>query len=75
MSGLNTIEGDFDENIFQETFHELIERHEILRASIKTNNDGEVYQSIKSSSDFIPSLKEWKDLVLRRYYCCLLKYM
>ncbi|WP_206196636.1 condensation domain-containing protein, partial [[Flexibacter] sp. ATCC 35103] len=63
MSGLNTIEGDFDENIFQETFQEILERHEILRASIKTNNDGEVYQSIKSSSDFIPSLtyKDYRD--------------
>ncbi|KQO30756.1 hypothetical protein ASF10_22405 [Flavobacterium sp. Leaf82] len=45
-------------------FKNGIMNDEILRVSIKTNADGEVYQSIKSSSDFIPSLTEWKDLVL-----------
>ncbi|WP_264530522.1 non-ribosomal peptide synthetase [Flavobacterium sp. N502540] len=51
MPSVVKLKGTMDRNKFEDSFRQLVERHEILRTSFKTNKDGEVNQYITSAND------------------------
>jgi len=51
MPAAVTLSGDLDVSKFNESFHLLIDRHEILRTGFRTNENGEIRQYITPSEE------------------------